>query len=173
MSGIEEYAGIPRKGARQKRLSLKIDMTPMVDLGFLLISFFVITTQLTQPKSMDLIVPAEGKSMPVENSNALTVIVDVERIVAYEGQWDAALKNDMIISLSTPYGLRELIQKKQLKLENSGLKEGKEGLMIIVKPTQSSRYADLVDVLDEILIGDVKKYALDKPSDEEITWLKK
>jgi hypothetical protein len=69
--------------------------------------------------------------------------------------------------------LREVIQKKQLKLENSTLKEGKDGLMIIVKPTHSSTFSDMIDILDEILIGDVKKYALDKPTYEEISWLKK
>jgi biopolymer transport protein ExbD len=60
---------------KMKKHELKIDMTPMVDLGFLLISFFVITTELSKPTALNLIMPTKGIAMDLGESNALTVLL--------------------------------------------------------------------------------------------------
>ena len=60
---------------RMTKHNLKIDMTPMVDLGFLLIAFFVITTELSKPTVADLYIPKGDKPMPLANSKALTVLL--------------------------------------------------------------------------------------------------
>ena len=70
--------------------NLKIDMTPMVDLGFLLITFFVITTELAKPTAMDLFMPKDGKPMPLGKSNALTVLLDQDKLYYYHGEWNDA-----------------------------------------------------------------------------------
>src|SRR5690242_1726814 len=57
-----------------KKHSLKVDMTPMVDLGFLLISFFVITTELTRPRAMDLFMPHDGEMVPSKESATITIL---------------------------------------------------------------------------------------------------
>jgi biopolymer transport protein ExbD len=70
---------------RAKRQSIKIDMTPMVDLAFLLLTFFILTTTLAQQKSIDLILPSEGESDPV--NNAITVILsDKNKLFYYIGE---------------------------------------------------------------------------------------
>jgi biopolymer transport protein ExbD len=77
--------------------NLKIDMTPMVDLGFLLISFFVITTELSKPTVADLYMPKDGKPMPLENLNALTVLLGKSNTVFYyHGDWQEAIKTRQI-----------------------------------------------------------------------------
>lgn len=51
--------------SRPKKYNPKTDMTPMVDLGFLLISFFVMTTELSKPRIAPLNMPKEGPPIPV------------------------------------------------------------------------------------------------------------
>lgn len=156
--------------------NLKIDMTPMVDLSFLLISFFVITTELSKPIAMDLIMPKEGIPMKVQESNALTVLVgDNNSIYFYEGTWEEAIQNNMISK--TQYAgandLRTIISAKQNKLAmTTALKGGKDGLVLIIKPGKGASYKNVVDILDEVTINQVKKYVMVNQSAEEKEWLK-
>ncbi len=157
--------------------SLKIDMTPMVDLGFLLISFFVITTQLSQPKAMDLYVHTEGPPTPVGDSYVLTVLLDTDNtIYYYHGDWEKAFLAGAIIktNYSGKTGLRTVIEEKQKALDlNTKNKEGRNGLMLLIKPARGSTYKNFVDVLDETVICIVKKYAIVPISADEMTWLEK
>src|SRR5687768_12504833 len=77
-------AGRSRRGvARMKKHSLKTDMTPMVDLGFLLIAFFIMTTELNKPVVTRLNMPHDGPSIPLAMSNALTVLLGDNNTVYY------------------------------------------------------------------------------------------
>lgn len=154
---------------------LKIDMTPMVDLGFLLITFFVITTELAKPTAMDLYMPKDGIGMPVGESSALTVLLDDNKMYYYNGKWEDAFKNGSVIetTLSGNDGLRKIIGDKQRNLAIIAKeKEGREGLMVLIKPTGNASYKNVVDVLDEMTINMVKKYAVIKISEDEKKWLK-
>lgn len=167
-----------RKGfGRRIKHNLRVDMTPMVDLGFLLISFFVMATQLSQPKVMDLYMPAEGPPTDLGLSNALTIILDGDnRIYYYHGDWESASSSGDIFqtSYSGKTGLRNIIEAKQRALDqNSKSKEGRSGMMLLIKPTQESSYKNLVDVLDEIIISMVKKYAIIPLTPGETAWLEK
>jgi biopolymer transport protein ExbD len=155
---------------------LKIDMTPMVDLGFLLITFFVITTELAKPTAMDLFMPKDGKPMPLGKSNALTVLLDQGKLYYYHGEWKDAITSGNIIetNFTGNSGLRKIINDKQLLLDISPKnKEGRNGLMILIKPGKDVSYKHLVNVLDEMTISMVKKYALIKMTKEEKEWLEK
>lgn len=158
---------------RQKKRIPRIDMTPMVDLGFLLICFFVITTELSKPVVTKLNMPkGEGPDMPVGNSDALTVILTADdKAWYYHGNWKEAVANNAVLQTDfSSSGLREIIIEKKKKLDASGSKEGKDGLMLIVKSTENASYKNIVDILDEVMINDVKKYAIAKLEPEEAVW---
>ena len=90
-------------------------MTPMVDLGFLLIAFFVITTELSKPTVTDLYMPKDGNPTPLGNSNALTVLLGKNNTVFfYHGDWEEATKKDQIYQTNFSYskGLGDVIRKK-------------------------------------------------------------
>jgi biopolymer transport protein ExbD len=167
-----------RAGVRRAiRHNCKIDMTPMVDLGFLLISFFVITTELSKPTVMNLNMPADGKSIPLGESNALTIIpAGNNQLFYYFGKWEEAEKRGKIYT--TTYAgknsIRNIIATKQQELDREIKSKGKkDGLMLLIKPTKEASYKNLVDLLDEAIINNVKKYIVIKVSSTENEWLSK
>ncbi len=170
----ENTTGRKRAGVkRMHKNNMRIDMTPMVDLGFLLITFFVITTELSRPTAMDITMPKESDVNPTElgDSYALTVIPNGEKIFYYEGAFDKAKKENKIIETTTE-GLRKIIVQKQLRLDDkTKYKEGREGLMLLLKPSAVANYRSIIDILDECTITQTKKYALVKISEEEKEWL--
>jgi biopolymer transport protein ExbD len=167
---IRQRAGV----RRMKKSRLQIDMTPMVDLGFLLISFFVMTAELNKPTAMPLAMPEDqGPPSQLGNSYALTIIPDGKRNFCYEGAWEQAFRDDKIMTVQTEE-IRNIIIRKQKILDNTGIyKEGRGGLMMLIKPTTRADYKTLVDVLDEAAICQVKKYAVINLSETEKDWLNK
>lgn len=163
-------AGVPR----MKRHSLKTDMTPMVDLGFLLVTFFVFTSALSRPHTTQLVMPREGNT-GLGASNALTVLLGKEEsLYYYHGDWETALGSGTIspTSFSVKDGLGRVIRAKQTVLEAGPIyREGRNGLMLIIKPGPDADYGNVIDVLDEALINAVMKYVIVKPSADEIKFL--
>ena len=149
-------APTPAASGTRKFHSLKIDMTPMVDLGFLLITFFIFTATLSQPAITKLIMPADGAGTPVPQSKSLTVLLDRDKAFAYEGLWEDALLQNKITS--TTYhqltGVGNLIRQKQKKMES------KSALVVLIKPMTTASYQNVVAALDEMQINNVKHYAL-------------
>ncbi len=179
-TGAENYSASSRPRAGVRRMAkhnLKIDMTPMVDLGFLLITFFVITTELSKPTMMNLYMPTDGPPMPLGESNALSFLLGKNNTVYYyNGNWDDAEKKGEIFATtySGSEGLRKVINEKQHRLDASikTNKEGRDGLMLLIKPGNEASYENVVDLLDEATINAVKKYAVIKLSGEEARFLK-
>jgi biopolymer transport protein ExbD len=168
---------IRRAGVRRTRKPFpKTDMTPMVDLGFLLITFFVFTTTITQPHETTLVVP-KG---PVATSNlgesvALTVLLEEnDQIIYYHGKWDPALANGTLshTNFDENNGLGKIIREKQLALDqNQKIEGGRNDMMLIIKPGNKSTYKNFVDALDEVMINQVKKYAIVDISHPEAQYL--
>jgi len=157
---------------RSKKLSTRVDLTPMVDLGFLLITFFIFTTTMSSPKVMKLVMPKDtddGELTPIGQSTALTVIpLDANRIFYYHGDLAGALKENTygITNYSETEGLGQIVRTKQAALDR--VKPGKRAdLMVMIKPTPESNYQNVVNVLDEMLINDVKHYAVLDVTPEE------
>ena len=160
--------------SRSKASIPKIDMTPMVDLGFLLITFFVVTAELSKPVTMDLFMPKEGPPIKLGKSDALTFLLGKNKtLYYYHGDWEEALKTNQIFQTNFfgKSGIRKVINEKQLQLDRIKTKEGRRGLMLLIKPGDDAIYSDVINMLDEALINDVKKYAVLKPDEEEIKWL--
>jgi len=160
-----------RPGVRRMKKPLpRIDMTPMVDLGFLLISFFVITTELSLPLGM----PKDSKEHPTElgESYALTVLLTAGKHYYYEGSWNNAFRENSIRETSLT-GLRDIITRKQKILDDTlRYREGRKGLMLLIKASPNASYTSVVDLLDEAVISAVEKYALITISEEENNWLR-
>lgn len=179
-TGANDASSIGRRRAgvrRTKKHSLRTDMTPMVDLGFLLIAFFVMTAEMSKPTITSLIMPKESPDqMSVAMSDALTVLLGKNNeVFYYEADWKKSLSDGKIKQTTLSYsdGLGDIIRQKQKELDaNPSRKEGRVGLFLIIKPGSEATYKTFIDVLDEVMINNVKKYVITKPETEEINWLK-
>jgi biopolymer transport protein ExbD len=161
---------------RKKRHSVRTDMTPMVDLGFLLITFFVFTAELSKPSVVKLNMPKDGDPATLANSNALTILLDGnDRVYYYNGNWKDASANNEIFkgNLSVTNGMGKVIREKQRWLDINNKKEGRNGLMLLIKAGKETSYQNVIDALDEALINVVKKYALLKAEPQESEWMNK
>jgi biopolymer transport protein ExbD len=155
---------------RMQKHSLKTDMTPMVDLGFLLITFFVITAELSKPIVMNLYMPDDGKPMPVANSKGLTFLLGGNNhIFYYSGEETEALKNASIYS-TTYTGIGNVIREKQ-KMLDSKQPDGRNELVVLIKADKAASYKNVVDALDEMTIHGVTRYALVKPGEAETKYI--
>jgi biopolymer transport protein ExbD len=167
-----------------KKLSTRIDLTPMVDLGFLLITFFMYTTTLAKPKTMEINMPYKDPNMKVEDQNkiknsvALTILLSKNhRIYYYEGIGDDPNKPpDVKITYFTPQkGIRdEIIAKKRAvdSMKHIGVLTVKDETTILIKPDTTSTYSDVVNMLDEMNINDIKVYAIIDISDVDRDFIK-
>ena len=158
--------------SRSKRLSTKVDLTPMVDLGFLLITFFILTKTLSEAKHLRMHLPAgEQATMPFAKSTVLTIIpLDNDKIFYYEGDPNDALKDNSYGVIDNSK-MRTLIMRKQLALD-ANPKFSRSDLELIIKPTESAMYKSIVGVLDEVLINDLQHYSFVDLSVDEKDWLK-
>ena len=179
MAAISEGSDSLRHRAgvrRAKKHSLKVDMTLMVDLGFLLITFFVVTAQLAEPKGPILNMPHDGTGTQTPNSGTLTVLIGGDKIFYYHGNWEDAYKNHQVLptSLDLKTGFGKIIREKQQWLDKHPIKgEGRTALMVLIKAGENANYSQAIDAMDEMLINRVTRYALVKPTPEELALLTK
>lgn len=146
--------GKKRGGPRAKKMSTRVDMTPMVDLGFLLITFFMLTTTMMQPKTMDLIMPrTDGEPQPIRESIALTVLLGAhDKVMYYEGTGE-----DPDVKTASYDKIRDvIITKKKYIADHSG----RNDLMVLIKADEGANYRNVVDIMDEMLINHVDRYAM-------------
>lgn len=156
---------------------LMIDMTPMVDLGFLLIAFFILTNTLSEPGSTFLNMPKETvDSSQLAESLALTFLIgENDRVHYYHGSLNrqSSMTKVHATSYSFADGMGKVIRKKQMAVDAAGIfDEGRNGIMVLIKPSANARYQNVIDALDEMLINDVRKYAIVSLTREEEIALK-
>lgn len=157
---------------RMKKHSLKVDMTPMVDLGFLLISFFVITAELSKPRAMNLYMPHDGEPTPTKESTAISILAGADnRLFYYYGEEkDAGEKNPVVeVSWDRKTGLGKILTDKQMQLDV--MKTGRDQMVVIIKPGKAATYKNVVDILDEMAIHQITRYALVKPGEKDSLFL--
>jgi len=147
------------------RKDINIDMTPMTDLAFLLLTFFMLTTTLSKLQTMEIVMPVpateEEQEQAVKESKALTLVLGEEdKIYWYQGITDAQVD-------TTSYGemgLRKLLTEKQTEISD---------LVVLIKPLDDSHFENLVDVLDEMQLSRAQRYAIVDVSDEDQQLIKK
>jgi biopolymer transport protein ExbD len=195
------------KKIRAKKASTHIDMTPMVDLAFLLLTFFILTTTFSKPKTMDITMPVKDKvededRTKVPASQTLSILLtENDRIIWYMGIDDPTMPPQTNIADFSQDGTRSirkvLLEKNklvydQVKLVEDSVKRGliednpdvikqhkawvkaaeKKGLIVLIKPDDKSKYKNLVDMLDEMLVCNVGRYAIVELSDSEAELIK-
>jgi biopolymer transport protein ExbD len=195
MASIDSGGGDSHKKGpgvkKAKKLSTRVDMTPMVDLGFLLITFFIFTATLSSPTTMDLNMPKESDKKEdetkVKQSGALTVMLGKnDQVYYYEGELAPDGSN---FKQTTFKGIRdEIISKKKEVVKNhvhddkcQEIKDKAKArndpkwetadldrdFVVVIKPDAEATYKNTVDILDEMTINAVKRFAMVKISDTE------
>jgi biopolymer transport protein ExbD len=166
--------GHGKKKKGPKKASTRIDLTPMVDLAFLLVTFFMLTTTFSKPQVMDIVMPVKDKEQQEEQKINQTELKQSEAMTITIGGGDTlvymfGLDTAKLVSLpefkpnnkAAYEKLRAAIETKQKDLEDDGdPKTKKENLFVVIKPTDKSSYQNLVDVLDMMNFTSVKKYAI-------------
>jgi len=140
-----------------KKLSTRVDLTPMVDLGFLLITFFIFTTTMSQPTAMKLRLPKDADLpdlQPVKVSAVLTILLGKNEVYYYEKE-DAGKMQAVGFNK-----IREVIIDKKRRTDPVYFN-------IILKPSPDATYKNTVDILDEMTIDAIRHYALVDISPEE------
>lgn len=150
----------PISRSKTKKQAVKVDMTPMVDLVFLLITFFIFTTSLAEPTVSKLAMPKQDSiSMPVQENKLLTLLLDKQKLFVYEGEWTKAKAANRVVSsnFDVQHGVGNFIRQKQQVLAQNG---AKDELMIAIKPVFSASYQDVLNALDEIQLNGVSRYGI-------------
>jgi biopolymer transport protein ExbD len=145
-------ASAPEKGKfKRTRTALHIDMTPMVDLAFLLLTFFIMTTTLMKHSVMEIKQPVPDtadRHTEVKPEHVLNLILAKDnKVYWYMGNPGT----EASVTDYSSSGVRQLLNKK-----NAEIKE----LYVFIKASDESRYQNMVDVLDEVIIANINKYAL-------------
>ncbi len=164
---------------KAKKLSTSVDMTPMVDLGFLLITFFIFTTTMSSPTTMDLFMPKDTDKDEEQNkakeSGSLSLLLGKDNVIYYyEGQ----LLPDGSNFLTTTFkGIRKIIIDKKIAVKgihqhdaqcseiwakNNGDQKSCQDrdLVVIIKPSDDATFKNTVDILDEMTINEIKRFAM-------------
>ncbi|MBP6182615.1 biopolymer transporter ExbD [Flavobacterium sp.] len=167
MAELNTGDGGGKKGGkvRSKKSGSKVDLTAMVDLAFLLITFFMLTTTLSKPQSMPLGLPdkeddkTKDKPIKVDENRTMTVLLgDNNKMTYYMGLLATPIAGPKEISYGKEGIRKELLKRKKSVLEYTGKKD--KGMIVIIKPSKKSNYRNLVDILDEMAIVDVPTYAI-------------
>lgn len=153
------------KKVRQPK-SMRVDLTAMVDLAFLLVTFFMLTTTLSKPRAMDLAMPVKGgDSGPVPQSRSITLCLGKDnKLLLYKG-----LSTTPQVLSYGKNGLRKALLDAKMEIKAA---TGKEAI-VIVKPSDHSIYGNLVDALDELNITKTNIYAVVDITDKDVDLLKK
>ncbi|MFM9948445.1 MAG: ExbD/TolR family protein [Saprospiraceae bacterium] len=156
-----DSGGKHKGGKRSKKASTRVDMTPMVDLGFLLITFFVLVTTFNKPSAMDLNLPAkddkkEDKTPEIKASKVVQFVLGTDnRLYHFRGIENITVDS---IDFSSSKNIRAVIEAREKEvIEQWG---SRDSMLLFIKPMYASKYRNMVDVLDEVNIAQIKRFAL-------------
>ncbi len=179
MAELNQDSGKGGKGGkvRSKKNGGKVDLTAMVDLAFLLITFFMLTTSLNKPQAMDVAMPDKNvetdkqTDVDVDEHRSVTLVLGSDdKLIWYQGDVKKPIQEPAVIDYSKD-GLRAVLMKmKQVVPQQAGGKD----MIVVIRPSEKSVTRNIVDALDEMKIVDVKRYMIsNRIMAEEIELLKK
>src|SRR5690606_32719360 len=147
--------------------------TAMVDLAFLLITFFMLTTSLNKPNAMDVTVPDKNEEdledrLEVADDRTTTILLaGNNKIVWYSGLFDNPIEGPETVDYGAE-GIRKVLLRKLVEVpQRTG-----DDLIVVIRPSDDATHKNLVDILDEMKIVDAQKYSLGTILDIESEFLK-
>ncbi|MEI8113508.1 MAG: biopolymer transporter ExbD [Bacteroidia bacterium] len=182
-----EDKGKKGKKPKQKKHATRVDLTPMVDLGFLLITFFMLTTSMLKPQTMEISVPSKDKVQEdeqnkVKASQAVTILLGKEnKLFYYFGTQENGVDPELIETNYSSDGIRKMLfqknfdvnkavdelkkDKKKMSDEDyksklSELRSVKTAPVVMIKGADDANYKNFVDILDEMNINNIARYAI-------------
>jgi len=188
MSEVAAETQVKQKG-KTKKMSTRVDFTPMVDLGFLLITFFMLATSMSKPQTMEIAMPSKEKVEEVDQtkikaSRAVTILLGKEnKVFYYEGTRENNIDPVLNQTDFSPKGIRQFLIKKNYeimvkvrdlkakkvakKLSEEDFEKQKQEIIgdkkapiVLIKGTVDSSYKNLIDALDEMAICNIGRYAI-------------
>lgn len=194
--------GKHQKKGRKKSGTPKVDMTPMVDLGFLLLTFFVLTTTFSKPQAMEINMPVpkdlKDPTPPTQfpEERTMTLLLSEDNVVYwYAGIPDPKTPPQLEKTDFSKDGIEKVLLEKNAKAYNmikrleQKLIEGKiddakfkadkvkilkkKSILVIIKADESAKYKNMVDILDEMQIINAGTYAIVDITKDETNWIKK
>lgn len=161
MAQIEEKQSNEGGKVRAKKQSTRVDMTPLADLGFLLITFFMFTTTFSKPNVMGLNMPPKTPpDVPIDRpevvlSNSLTFILGKDDVLYWHQQDQPGLNRETLnVTDYSREGIRKTILEAKQRAQDLNF------FTIIIKPTDDATYENLVNTLDEMEITESTKYGI-------------
>ncbi len=203
-----DTSGGGKKGGKPKgkKMSTRVDFTPMVDLGFLLITFFMLTTTMSTPQAMELNMPVkdetlkEDKDQKVKASQAVTVLLtENDKLVYYFIDPVSGAPLTPVVTNYSATGIRKMLLKENrdrnrvgvdsipvykkmfaerkiaedvMRKRISAIKAYKDGLIVVIKADDKSKYKNVVDILDEMSICNIGRYAMVDITPVEVEMIK-
>ncbi|MBX0331945.1 biopolymer transporter ExbD [Pontibacter sp. HSC-14F20] len=159
MARLQEKQNPAKSNRKRARKGFHLDMTPMVDLASLLLTFFILTTTFARLQTMEINMPtAQGPNTPIPGKNALNIVLDeadkVYYFFGYPGDDPEVKQTDFSAT-----GIRQVLLAERVKRNPD--------IVVLVKATESSRFKNLVDALDELKITGTRKYAMVELREED------
>lgn len=190
------------KKGQPKKMNLRVDFTPMVDMNMLLLTFFMFCTSLSKPEIMELALPVKDdqvlqddkKNLTKESKTITLILGGGDTVYYYVGKVNAEKYKNWnsleFTSYSNEDGLRDILLKRNreavdkmidlkrkklnkeisdetFKEEATKIKDDPEGQVVVIKPTDNANYRNMVDVLDEMQICSIGKYAMVEMSEAD------
>ena len=148
MAELDTSGGGKHKGGKVRtKKKARVDLTAMVDLAFLLITFFILTTTLNKPKAMELVMPDKSepnKQLPVPETRTMTLLLGKNDKM----EWFVGKAGDMQPAI-IDYGKGKDGLRQTLIEQNQKIKDSHNGqpMIVIVSPSDKSTYKNVVAVL--------------------------
>lgn len=161
MAGLGGEMAKPRSHAKKKRrktkrIGINLDMTPLVDIAFLLLTFFMLTTSMSRPQTMEInLPPDENVKVEIAESNLITIRVNDKGEVFWNRGMDAPEKIEFD-------KLRGFIREQS---------QANSKLVTLVKIDTKAKYEMMVNIMDELNQADMQRFSVARMTEQDQTLL--
>ena len=147
-----------KKKAKVRRLGIRIDMTPLVDIAFLLLTFFMLTTSMSRPQTMEINLPPDEKvRVEIPESNLMTLRVDKKG----EIYWSVGIEKPQKVEKTN---LRAFLRERS---------QTNPKLEVLLKFDREGKYSNMVDIIDDLNLASISRFSIGHFEDADKVLLEK